>query len=299
MHISAESIRNGETTQISLPHTVASGPVQNEDYGLDLARRFLPARVVDNAEQICRFLRDRQARKSPGPTTRALKQNKLVLALPGLLKQAFNSTMDDSALASYLKKLQTEFTIRMNIVADDDAQTRDGNRDDEPAVDHPVIEKPGEQELEEWKKKCDAAERRVMHANMLHSQQRKRPALEEIDGEPGKRNKRDGNPESVPRPTPINRSSIIEELRRETSMPSNREDTPSSLTMDVSDPVMGETPDLDGDKPPTDTFKLPLGVGRESVRAVSISSRASSYEDAVENMPGNCPSSEEAGENRE
>jgi hypothetical protein len=66
-----------------------------------------------------RFLHNRSCRKALGPTTKAQRQNKLILTLPDLLLQALNSVMDDSALTSYLKKLQTEFTIRMNLDAED------------------------------------------------------------------------------------------------------------------------------------------------------------------------------------
>jgi DNA mismatch repair protein MSH4 len=243
VHLTGESIRDGDTLQISLPHTVASGPIRNEDYGLDLARRYLPARVVNNAEQICKFLRERQASKVAGPATRVLKQNKLVLALPDLLKQAYNSIMDDSALASYLKKLQTEFTIRMNTVSGDIAEV-EGHGRGHQLVEHPILEKLDEADLQAWKKKCEEAEKRVMHANMAHSQNRKRPAVgDEGENDPRKRMRADTPSEHVSTPTPINRSSIIEKLRREANTPSNREDSPSSssVTMEIQESIMEDS----------------------------------------------------------
>lgn len=282
VHLTGESIRNGETTLISLPHSVASGPVKSEDYGLDLARRFLPERVVNNAERISKFLRDRQASKPAGPTTRSLKQNKLLLALPGLLKQAHSSTMDDSALASYLKKLQTEFTIRMNTAADDDADARDGNENAELEIEHPVLEKPDEGELQEWKKKCDAAERRVMHANMAQTQERKRPATMDNDRrELRKRNKTDDIAEGLSTPTPINRSSIIEELERERCSLKNMEETPSRFTTDILDPVTEGDLDLVDVVTPTSRTCIRNLPGQRQ-RAVSISSDGLNGEDATE-----------------
>lgn len=240
VHVVGESITKDNILQITLPHTIASGPVKNEDYGLDLARRFLPERVIKNAEQICQFLRDKSLNKATGPATKAMKQNKLILALPDLLKQANTSTMDDSALASYLKKLQIEFTIRMNLAAKDDVEEVEEGGNPGNKMEHPVLEKPSKEELLEWKNKCDSAERRVMHANMAHSQDRERP----ISGDE-QRNKTNSDIKCVPQLKPINRGSIIEELRREACFPTNREDTPSSFTMDTqesyTESVIGET----------------------------------------------------------
>lgn len=274
VHVVGERTISDNIPRITLPHTIASGPVRNEDYGLDLARRFLPERVTDNAEKICKYLQDKNAGRATGPATKALRQNKLILALPDLLKQAYNSTMDDSALASYLKKLQTEFTIRMNMAAEDDADEHRAGQGANHRMERPVLEKPSEQELAEWKAKCDAAERRVMHANMAHSQERKRPVSGDEDDEYlQKRNRTDDATESVSLPTPINRSSLIEELRRETCTPTTRVSTPSSLTMDTSEPdaeseSVVEMPvpsiDMDADSLSDGTLQRPLSVSSDN-----------------------------------
>ncbi|KAK4098573.1 hypothetical protein N658DRAFT_454814, partial [Parathielavia hyrcaniae] len=217
IHLSSDSNKDADVAQISLPHTLAPGPVKNEDYGLDLSRRFLFERVVNNAERVCKFLRDGNSIKAPGPATRTMKQNKLILALPDLLKQAVSSTMDDSALGSYVKKLQTEFTIRMNIAADDDAQGPPTDDMTRTTVDPPLLEKPSEEELEEWKKKCDEGERRVMHANMAHTQDKKHSVSDEegLDYPHKKKSKpTNGAASLMSQPTPINRGSLIDELRR-------------------------------------------------------------------------------------
>lgn len=53
--------------------------------------------------------------------------------------------MDDTALASYLKKLQTEFTNRMNIAADDDRQEDTCVSDIVgQAGGFPILDKPSE-----------------------------------------------------------------------------------------------------------------------------------------------------------
>jgi DNA mismatch repair protein MSH4 len=279
VHVAGESTKIGDTAQISLPHTIAPGPVKNEDYGLDLSRRFLPDRVVKNAEDVCKFLRQRNSSQATGPATRAVKQNKLILALPGLLKQASDSTMDDSAFASYLNKLQTEFTIRMDITTDDDAQEGPSGKDIDQTVDLPTLEKPSEEELDEWKKKSDAAENRVMHANMAQSQDKKRPASASGDNDClPKRSKTEAGAEStVSQPTPINRGSMIEELRRGACTPTTRAATPSSVTTDNPEPqadsVMNDAPARE------DTPAEASGSTGARQRAVSISSGSNYDED--------------------
>lgn len=249
-----ESTKTADTTQISLPHTIAPGPVKNEDYGLDISRRFLPERVVDNAEQVCKFLREKNSSRGVGPATRTMKQNKLIIALPGLLKQAHDSTMDDSALASYLKKLQTEFTIRMDIAADDDAAEGSTNKNVAPAVDLPTLAKPSEEELEGWKKKCDTAESRVMHSNMAQADDKKRPSPPGGSAEslPKRPRRADDSASTISQPTPINRGSMIDELRRAACTPTTRAATPSSIRTGFSDAqtdsVMHDAPA--GDNPP-------------------------------------------------
>ncbi|KAL2257472.1 hypothetical protein VTK26DRAFT_130 [Humicola hyalothermophila] len=240
VHVVGETSMNGDIPQIMLPHTIASGPVKNEDYGLDLARRFLPEQVVKNAKQVWRFLCDRNTSRPTGPATKAMKQNKLVLALPDLLKQALNSSMDDSALASYIRKLQTEFTLRMNMATEDDAQHGEKSDSAHRAAVHPVLEKPSDHELREWKKKCDAAERRVMHANTAHSQGRKHSSSGNniTTSHSNKRPRTDGRSDCMSRrPTPINRGSMIEEQRKDASTSTaSRENGPSSSSMDLPDP---------------------------------------------------------------
>ncbi|KAH6854069.1 muts domain V-domain-containing protein [Chaetomium sp. MPI-CAGE-AT-0009] len=283
VHVVGESTKTGGTTQISLPHTIAPGPVKNEDYGLDLSRRFLPERVVDNAEQVCKFLRQKNSSRGVGPDTRAAKQNKLILALPGLLKQAKDSTMDESALASYLKKLQTEFTIRMNIAADDDAQEGSTVKGVEQVVNLPTLAKPSEQELGDWRRKCDAAESRVMHSNMAPPD-KKRPSLTDKNTESLPKRIRsgteDGATSTTSQPTPINRGSMIEELRRGACTPTTRAATPSSITTDVSEPQADSDSVMDdalaGGNPPAGVCH----PTEDRQRAMSISS-GSNYDEEM------------------
>ncbi|KAK4239418.1 hypothetical protein C8A03DRAFT_42962 [Achaetomium macrosporum] len=283
VHISGESTKHGETSQIHLPHTVAPGPVRNEDYGLDLARLVLPDRVIKNAEHICKFLRDKNASKTTGPATRAVKQNRLILALPDLLKQALNSTMDDSALASYLKKLQTEFTIRMNMAADDESKEDCPNMNTSQGAQRPVLEKPSEEEVEAWRKKCDAAERRVMHANMAQSRERKRSLADGSEGCLQKRTRTDNGSESmVSQPTPINRGSMIGQFCEGAHSTVSGVETPSSLTMDISELDEEAVTELEDITPERESAEA-IAYGSRA-RAVSISSDSSNQDADVDDI---------------
>ncbi|KAK0731014.1 muts domain V-domain-containing protein [Lasiosphaeris hirsuta] len=194
LHVEGQSVvlMDGETRQINLPHTIASGPVKNEDYGIDLARRFFAPRLVRNAEKITQFLREKDSQKKSGPITQVLKQNKLVRALPELLKQAHDSSMDDSALISYLKRLQVEFTIRMNKIAENDENAEEASGGEKAAyrLERPILEKPDDEELEAWKKRFDEEEKRVMRTNAPYTSN-KRPIPDREGERTRKRNKTD------------------------------------------------------------------------------------------------------------
>ena len=96
-------------------YKVATGPVQNETYGIDLARAIgFPSRFIRIAQETSDYLRDRAESKKRG--SRALKvakRRKLVLNLYEMLQQARTSRMHHEALAVYLRRLQTEFIQRM------------------------------------------------------------------------------------------------------------------------------------------------------------------------------------------
>ncbi|KAK4129092.1 hypothetical protein N657DRAFT_686488 [Parathielavia appendiculata] len=242
IHLSSDSTKDGDVAQISLPHTIAPGPVKNEDYGLDLSRRFLPERVVNNAERV-----------------------------------SVSSTMDDSALGSYVKKLQTEFTIRMNIAADDDTQLVEDQTDNNAKrpANLPLLEKPSEEELKEWKKKCDEGERRVMHVNMAYTQDKKHSVVDEEDRTyPYKKSKAGDDTASLAsQPTPINRGFLIEELRRDACTPIARANPAISGT--DTDSIMEDAP-----RPARMSLPpRPVPSKRSLHRAISITSSSSVYDE--------------------
>jgi DNA mismatch repair protein MSH4 len=277
VHVAGESSKIGDTAQISLPHTLAPGPVKNEDYGLELSQRFLPNRVVKNAEQICKFLRDRGFSKAVGPATRGVKQNKLILALPDLLKQATGSTMDDSAMSSYMNKLQTEFTIRMNIEEDDATFEEQPADKGKQVANPPALEKPAVGDMADWKNKCDASEQRVMSANAEQSLERKRPASGGETSESQKKRSRAYTfvQSTRSQATPISRGSMLEELRKAARTPIARPARPTSVAVDSHDSETGWAAE---DVPAREKFTVQAVIRSDSQRAVSISSDSSSYD---------------------
>lgn len=167
VHFQGQSQAVGQITQITLPHTLAGGPVQNEDYGIELARCVLPGSIVDNAEEVLKALREGQRPPQSGEKGREARQRKLTLALPVVMKQALDSTMDDAALGSYLRRLQTEFTLRWFGV-------EEGEENDEAEEVDENAREADEDRPEEADKVMDVSQNG-----------RKRPAAENDGGEEG------------------------------------------------------------------------------------------------------------------
>ncbi|KAK3335859.1 muts domain V-domain-containing protein [Cercophora scortea] len=168
VHFEGQSVMKDKIHQITLPHTLVSGPVKNEDYGLDLARRFFPPRLIRNAEQVAQFLRQKQTIRSLGPDTREHQKNKILRVVPDILKQARGSSMTDSALASYLEKFRVELSVRMEVSDSQNDPKEAGEESTKPTgitVSRPVLEKPSDDELREWKKRWKREEKRVMWTN--------------------------------------------------------------------------------------------------------------------------------------
>ncbi|CCC07907.1 putative MSH4 protein [Sordaria macrospora k-hell] len=97
VHLQVRIQTGGENgTQIILPHTLAAGPVQNEDYGIELARLVLTGPA-----------------SAEGEKAEDARQNRLLLAVHGLTREAIDFIMSDAAFASYICRLRNEFTLTM------------------------------------------------------------------------------------------------------------------------------------------------------------------------------------------
>ncbi|KAI1382005.1 DNA mismatch repair protein-like protein MutS [Hypoxylon crocopeplum] len=133
LHLATESHdMHGDDPKMTMLYKITSGPVQEEHYGLNLARAIgFPDRFIQVAEDVSKTLAENIERKKQSSQSRKLlRRRKLVLNLHDTLLQLQESDIDDAALGSYLKRLQDEFVSRMDEIE------RDSHTDKE----HPVEE---------------------------------------------------------------------------------------------------------------------------------------------------------------
>ncbi|KAM7214832.1 MutS domain V domain containing protein [Rhypophila decipiens] len=98
-----------QVREVNISHHLRPGPIQYQDYGVDLARRFLPQTVVDVAEQVSGFLRGKtQTHATPRPAAPATMRSRLVTGVSEVLHKLYDASQGDSSasLAIELKKLQ-------------------------------------------------------------------------------------------------------------------------------------------------------------------------------------------------
>ncbi|RYP74340.1 hypothetical protein DL771_003007 [Monosporascus sp. 5C6A] len=97
-------------------YKISSGPAQERHYGLDLARAIgFPAQFIETAEKVSKALEEQIERKKADSQSRRLaRRRKLILNLYETLTQLWDSSMDDDALGSYMRRLQSEFVARMD-----------------------------------------------------------------------------------------------------------------------------------------------------------------------------------------
>ncbi|OTB06751.1 hypothetical protein M426DRAFT_20846 [Hypoxylon sp. CI-4A] len=107
--------------KMTMLYKVTSGPIQEEHYGLNLARAIgFPDRFIDIAEDISNTLAENiERKKQTSKSRKLLRRRKLILNLHDTLTQLQEADMDDSTLGSYLKKLQDEFVSRMDEIESD------------------------------------------------------------------------------------------------------------------------------------------------------------------------------------
>ena len=119
--------------KIEMLHRISSGTVQEEHYGLKLARVVpLPPDVVEHAEHVANTLEEQTKKnKKHSPAIIQARRRKLLLNLKEHLVQAKNSTMDDENLRDWLKELQKEFVIRMTALDEEEHKAELGIDDDE------------------------------------------------------------------------------------------------------------------------------------------------------------------------
>ncbi|POS75070.1 MutS domain V [Diaporthe helianthi] len=125
--------------QMTMLYKIGSGVVQEESYGIKLARAIgFPEAFLQKAEHVSAFLRQQaEAKRQSSEARRLARRRRLVLNLRETLQQAYESDMDEETLRGYLWRLQDEFTVRMGDI-------EAGREDDCDAASAPADDGPGE-----------------------------------------------------------------------------------------------------------------------------------------------------------
>ena len=128
-----------QADRMTMLYKVASGPVEEEHYGIALAKAVkLPPEVIRVAEEVSSTIKANVERRKKSSKTIALaRRRKLILGLREQLLQAKEGNMQGQVLWTWMKKLQDEFVIRMAAIEADveraaaeeasDGNDRDGN----------------------------------------------------------------------------------------------------------------------------------------------------------------------------
>lgn len=121
------SVEMSEADQMKMLYKVASGAVQEEHYGLALAKVInLPPDVLRIAEQVSKKLTSNiEKRKKNSRTIALARRRKLILSLREQLIQAHEGNMNGKVLATWMQKLQDEFVNRMAAIDADAAAAAD------------------------------------------------------------------------------------------------------------------------------------------------------------------------------
>lgn len=111
---------------MTMLYKVVPGEVKSDQYGIDLARAIgFPRRVIDVAENVSRSLRELAAEKQRSSEARkVIRRRNLVTQLQNALETAYSSSMDNSALRSYLRRLQIDFVRNMEELEPSDGDTQ-------------------------------------------------------------------------------------------------------------------------------------------------------------------------------
>ena len=118
---------------MTMLYKVAGGAVQEEHYGLALAKVVdLPPDVVRIAEEVSNKLTANiEKRKKNSRTILQARRRKLILSLREQLVQAQEGNMKGKVLATWMKKLQDEFVNRMAALEADVAAAAEESEDEQ------------------------------------------------------------------------------------------------------------------------------------------------------------------------
>lgn len=136
LHLATETTMTDDNIpKMTMLYKVGSGPVQEENYGIKLARAVgFPEGFLDFAEEVTNTLkRDAEAKKQNSESRKLALRRKLILNLREALQQTHDSDMDESTMESFLKRLQSEFIARMEAIERGSAPVED--EEEEPSYE--------------------------------------------------------------------------------------------------------------------------------------------------------------------
>lgn len=130
------SVEMSEADKMKMLYKVASGAVQEEHYGLALAKVVdLPPDVLRVAEQVSKKLTSNIEKRKKNSNTIALaRRRKLILSLREQLIQAHEGNMNGKVLATWMQKLQDEFVRRMAAIDADAAASAVAESEEDSAI---------------------------------------------------------------------------------------------------------------------------------------------------------------------
>ncbi|KAK0870903.1 MutS protein msh4 [Friedmanniomyces endolithicus] len=134
LHLAVDS---SERDRMEMLYRIASGTVQEEHYGLKLARVVpLPGDVVEHAELVARTLELQvRRRKKRSVAVVQARRRKLLLNLREQLVQAKGGRMEGAELTLWLRDLQREFVVRMTALDEQAGKAEAGVEEDDEEVD--------------------------------------------------------------------------------------------------------------------------------------------------------------------
>ncbi|RYC60541.1 hypothetical protein CHU98_g5673 [Xylaria longipes] len=117
LHLETDiSLPSEDQARMTMLYKIKSGPVQDKNYGLNLARAMgFPESFIEVAQEVSQTLTESiEQKKDASESRQLLRQRKLILNLSSVLTQLMESDMDDAAMGSYLRHLQDEFVLQMD-----------------------------------------------------------------------------------------------------------------------------------------------------------------------------------------
>ncbi|KAI0442261.1 DNA mismatch repair protein Msh4 [Xylaria telfairii] len=117
LHLETDiSHSSDDEARMTMLYKIKSGPVQEKNYGLNLARVMgFPESFIEVAQEVSQTLTESiEQKKDASESRRLIRQRKMVLNLSSMLTQLIESDMDDVAMGSYLRRLQEEFILQMD-----------------------------------------------------------------------------------------------------------------------------------------------------------------------------------------